>query len=212
MPLDPIDHPLTATQPSRGPAYFLSVAFATCLALLAFVGCSTGDARDAQLAEQRDATVEEAQVAARQASFIANEFFDGTPPPAVTATPRAVLQSIALTTGVNSDGAPSGVYGSVPSNAGRVYVAARVRYLQPGETVVASWHTIAAKPADIVVIYNSEATVDGTEEWISLPADLNGNVTPGKYAVSLYIEGELLNSLAFEITSAGSAPRQIGNT
>lgn len=211
MPLDRIDHPLTATPLSRGSTKFLSIAFAACLALLALIGCSTGDARDARLAEQRDAT-EEAKVPARQASFIANEFFSSTPPPVRTATPRAVLQSIALTTGVNSDGAPSGVYGSVPSDAGRVYVAARISYLQPGETVVASWHTIAEKPEDVVVIANSEVTVNGNEGWISLPADLYGNVTPGEYAVSLYVEGELLNSLAFEITSAGTAPRQIGNT
>lgn len=190
---------------------FMPVAFAGCLAVLSITGCATGDARDAQVAEQRDAT-KEAKVPERQASFIANEFFAATPPPAVTATPRAVLQSIALTTGVNSDGAPSGVYGSVPSDAGRVYVAARMAYLQPGETVVASWATIAEKPKDIVVIANAEVTVNGNEGWISLPVDLNGNVTPGEYAVSLYVDGELLNSLAFEITGAGTAPRQIGNS
>lgn len=210
MPLDPTARQLTATPPNRHRTRLLPVAFAACLAVLSVAGCSTGDARDAQLAEDRDAT-QEAKVPARQASFIADEFFDSTPPPVKTATPRAVLRSIALTTGVNSDGAPSGIYGSVPSDAGRVYVAAQIAYLQPGERVVASWATIAEKPKDIIVIANSETTVEGNEEWVSLPVELYGNVTPGKYAVSLYIDGELLNSLAFEITSAGTSPRQIGN-
>ncbi|HEV2108906.1 MAG TPA: hypothetical protein VGR16_11635 [Thermomicrobiales bacterium] len=183
---------------------------ASCVAVLLVTACSTGDARDAEIAEQREAT-KEAQLPQRQASFIANEFFGGTPPPVKTPTPRAVLQSIALTTGVNSAGAPAGVYGSVPSDAGQVYVAARIGYLQPGQTVVASWHTIAEKPEDIVVIGNAEVSVRGNEEWISLPLDLYGNVTPGDYAVSLYVDGELLNSLAFQITGAGTAPRQIGN-
>lgn len=210
MPLDPTARQPTATPLSRRGTRFLPVAFATCLAVLSVAGCSTGDARDAQLAEDRDAT-QEAKVPARQASFIANEFFDSTPPPVKTATPRAVLHSIALTTGINSNGAPSGIYGSVPSDAGRVYVAAQIAYLQPGARVVASWATIAAKPKDIIVIANSETTVEGNEEWVSLPVELYGNVTPGKYAVSIYIEDELLNSLAFEITSAGTSARQIGN-
>lgn len=207
MRLDPTDHQLTATPP-RG---LLAVAFAACLAVLTLTGCATGDARDAEVAEQRDAT-EQAKVPDRQASFVANEFFSSPPPPVATATPRAVLQAIALTTGVNSDGAPSGIYGSVPSDAGRVYVAARVAYLQPGATMVASWATIAEKPKDIVVIANSELTVDQSNGWINLPLELYGNALPGEYAVSLYVNGELLSSLAFEITGAGSAPRQIGNT
>lgn len=213
MPLDRTVRQLIAIPPRHSnwwPRRLARPAVATCMVVLLVTGCSTGDARDAEIAEQREAS-REAQVPQRQASFIAEEYFGGTPPPVKTPTPRAVLQSIALTTGVNSDGAPAGIYSSVPSDAGQVYVAARISHLQSGQTLVASWHTIEEKPEDIVVIANAEMAISGNENWVSLPLDLYGQVPPGDYAVSLYVNGELLNSLAFQITGAGTAPRQIGN-
>ncbi len=196
-PDDPVARP-----PAR------SVAIVAVLLLLILSGCSTGNARDAGVAQGIEET-KAATVPGVQATFIASEYFGASPTPPGTPTPRAVLRAIGLTTGVSGSGAPDGIYGAVPADAGRIYLAVRAADLQDGQTLFASWQTIEEKPEDIEVFGTSEVTVEGSPEWVALPLDLTGARGPDTYAVTVYVGETLLGALSFEITGAGTAPRRI---
>jgi len=180
---------------------------ATCL-ILVLAGCSTGDARDAGVAQGIEET-KAATVPGVQATFIASEYFPGSPTPAGTPTPRVVLRAIALTMGVSGLGEPNGIYGAVPADAGRVYLAVRANDLRDGQIVEASWQTIEEKPEDVEVFATSQVTIVGSPEWVALPLDLTGQRGPDIYAVTVYVGDTLLSSLSFEVTGAGTAPRRI---
>lgn len=209
MPLVPTLPPPAARRPEpspRRPAGIV-VVVATCL-ILVLAGCSTGDARDAGVAQGIEET-KAATVPGVQATFIASEYFPGSPTPAGTPTPRVVLRAIGLTTGVSGTGEPNGLYGAVPSDAGRVYLTVLANDLRDGQVVQASWQTIEEKPEDIDVFATSEVTIDGSPRWVALPLDLSGQRGPDIYAVVVYVGDTLLGSLSFEITGPGTAPRRI---
>ncbi len=209
MLLAPTLHPPAANRPEPSP-FHRAGAVATlsiCLVLL-LAGCSTGNARDAGVAQGIEET-QPATVPGVQATFIASEYFPGSPTPAGTPTPRVVLRAIGITLAVSGSGEPNGIYGSVPADAGRVYLTVRANDLRDGQVVQASWQTIEEKPEDVDVFAVSEVTIEGAPDWVALPIDLTGQRSPDIYAVTVYVGDTLLGALSFEITAVGTAPRQI---
>jgi hypothetical protein len=162
------------------------------LSLLA--GCAGGTKDDARQAAEREAT-EAAVVAAAEATQVFATYFAGTPSPQPSPTPAAKLASLVLSSRIGTDGAPgdniSGVFG-----ASRIYAAAQIAGLQRGWTVQAVW-----RRADGKQVAESSVELDSVVSpmWLAFPWDVPAGAPPGDYGVFIYINGELLESLAFRV-------------
>jgi hypothetical protein len=178
--------------------------------LLLLVGCSSGNAREAERGQASRAS-EEARVADLQATYSAGFFDPGTPTPGPTSAALPTLDRLVLTRNLSGNG-PSDELASVPADAGTVFAGALLHGLARGMVVGAIWR---GEQGDV---YASETTIeaDAGDAWIGLPLPLDGTLPPGDYAVVVYVivgdEGPVgLNSLVFEITSAGSQARAAGS-
>ncbi len=171
------------------------------LALLVLCGCSSGMASDARREAARDASLPD-KLESDQATRTAERFF---PPTATPGTPEpepAALEELVITFGFRGDGMPDGSYESVPAGVGTVYAAARVSGVSVGQTVDAvvtdAWGNDLARPS---------VTIDpgAADRWLALPIGIGGNVAPGEYGVYVEIDDQVVGSLAFGITGAGSS-------
>jgi hypothetical protein len=107
-----------------------------------------------------------------------------------------------MTFGFRPDGTPDGSYESVPAGAGTVYAAARLSGLSVGQqvrgVVTDRWGTEVAAP---------ELTIDpgAADRWVALPVGLPADLAPGEYGVFVFVDEQMLGSLAFGITGAGNS-------
>jgi hypothetical protein len=107
-----------------------------------------------------------------------------------------------MTFGFRQDGTPDGSYESVPAGAGTVYAAARLSSLSVGQqvkgVVTDRWGNDVAAP---------ELTVDpgASDRWVALPIGLPAELVPGEYGVFVFVDDQMLGSLAFGVTGAGSS-------
>jgi hypothetical protein len=179
-----------------------------CVALLV-AGCSSGNAREAERGQVRQAS-EEARVPELQATYSA-EFFDpGTPTPDQTSVTLPTLDRLVLTRNLTANG-PGEELASIPADAGTVYAGARLHGVARGVVVGAIWRNEQG------TVYSTETTLerDAAETWVGLSLPRDGGLPPGSYAVVIYViagdeEPVGLNSLVFEITASGTRPRAVG--
>lgn len=169
-------------------------------AVVFLAGCNNGSMDEARQSQEFDAA-ETPQLAAQQSTWTAKSYFEptGTPPPPTPLPPT--LESLAITLGVGPDGAPSGSYLSVPTDAGTAYAAGRLRDVRSGQKVSATWTDAFG---NIVGSFEVEIAADAAEQWVAVPLQLNSAMSAGEYAVYLFNGGRQLGSLAFMVTGPGS--------
>jgi hypothetical protein len=132
-------------------------------------------------------------VADIQATNVVKEFFPPTPSPEPTRTPLPTLATLTLATQIGSNNQPTNEVGSV-RQGGNVYAVAELHNLQPGQTVVAVWQTL-----DGAEIGRSEVGVDRGISAAWVPLQWTANVGPGEYAVAVWVDDHMLNSLVFRV-------------
>ena len=158
-------------------------------------------ASDARRDEARDATLPD-KLASDQATRTAERYFPPTSTPGTEVPDPAALEELVITFGFRGDGTPDGSYESVPAGVGTVYAAARVSGVSVGQKVDAvvtdAWGNDLARPS---------VTIDpgAADRWLALPIGIGGNVAPGEYGVYVEIDDQVVGSLAFGITGAGSS-------
>lgn len=171
------------------------------LFILLFTGCSSGSVQEVRMDQARDAGVPQ-QLAAEQATRTVERYFPSTATPSATEAPRPALGDLVMTFGFRPDGTPDGSYESVPAGVGTVYAAARLSSLSVGQQVrgivTDRWGNDVAAP---------ELTVDpgASDRWVALPIGLPADLAPGEYGVFVFVDDQMLGSLAFGVTSAGSS-------
>jgi hypothetical protein len=195
MPLGGID-PRASRRNSIRFQSIQPVARWSSLALLVVLlaGCASGNADESRRAETREAT-RGAVLPEVQATNVIKEFFPPTGTPGPTMTPVATLETLTLANQIGTDNRPRNEVGSVRSG-GTVYAVAELHNLMAGQTVTAIWGTL-----DGVEISRSIVPIDQSTSSTWIPFQWTaGGVTPGTYAVYIYVDSELLNSLAFKVT------------
>ncbi|HEU5433331.1 MAG TPA: hypothetical protein VFU81_16820, partial [Thermomicrobiales bacterium] len=180
-----------------GRAALLSLLAALAVVLLA--ACDSGSALEAHDAEQRD-LLRTPVLERVQETRTSERFFPptGTPPP----TPRPVptLAQLVITTGVGAGNAPQGNDASVPSDAGTVYAGAQLGNVVAGHHVVGIWTDAAGNEVGRSAV-DIAAAADTT--WVAFPLRLNGQLSPGDYAIYVDVDDRRIGSLAFTITAPG---------
>lgn len=161
--------------------------------MLALAGCATGDVEEARLAETREAT-RGAIVDDIRATNVVEEFFPPTATPEPTRTPLPTLATLTLATRIGPNNQPANEVGSVSGGAA-LYAVAEIHNLQPGQTVIAVWTT-----ANGGEVGRTEVPVDRGLSAAWVPLQWTANVGPGSYAVYVYVDDRLLNSLVFRVT------------
>lgn len=126
---------------------------------------------------------------------IATRFYSATATAAPTLAPNPVLAELAIATAIDADGAPRTIVRSVPAR-GTMYVTALIRDVPDGARIVASLGTIDAQ-----FLFSTEAiaTSPAGAQWFALQWNLDGSVAPGRYAAYVFVDGEILESIVFEI-------------
>jgi hypothetical protein len=162
------------------------------LLVLILAGCASGTADEARIAETREAT-KGAIVADVQATNVVKEFFPPTTTPEPTRTPMPTLATLTLANQLGSDNQPVNEVDSV-RQGGTVYAVAEIHDLQAGQTVTAVWST-----ADGSEVSRSSVPVDRGLSGAWVPFQWSANVGPGSYAVYIYVNDRLLNSLVFRV-------------
>ncbi len=169
--------------------------------VLVLGGCSSGAVQEVRTDQARDAGLPQ-QLAAEQATRTVERYFPATATPAATEAPRPALGDLMMTFGFRPDGTPDGSYESVPAGAGTVYAAARLANLSVGQqvrgVVTDRWGNDVAAP---------ELTVDpgASDRWVALPIGLPAELVPGEYGVFVFVDDQMLGSLAFGVTGPGSS-------
>ncbi|MGH2561256.1 MAG: hypothetical protein ACRDJH_19475 [Thermomicrobiales bacterium] len=185
----------TGRRQEAGSARAVARSFLAVLAVLAVLAaCSTGTARDAERAEQREAT-RGVILPGMQQTVVRERFFPPTPSPGATRSPIPTLEELVLATAVGSDGRPSNSVESV-SGGGTLYAAAHVHDVTAGAVAIAVWGTL-----DGGEIARAEIPIDQSvsERWLTFPFNVGG-VGRGEYAISVYIDGSLMNSIVFRVS------------
>jgi len=159
---------------------------------LTLAGCATG-----QMEEARDAETREAPRGAIlddvQATNVVKEFFKPTATPLPTSTPLPTLATLTLATQIGSNNQPVNEVGAVGQGA-RVYAVAEIHDLREGQTVTAVWTTAQGGE-----VGRSEVPVDRSLGSAWVPLEWTANVGFGNYAVYVYVDDRLLNSLVFHV-------------
>lgn len=169
--------------------------------VLLCAGCSSGSVQEVRMDQARDAGLRQ-QLEAEQATRTVERYFPSTATPSATEAPRPALGDLVMTFGFRPDGSPDGSYESVPAGAGTVYAAARLSSLSVGQqvrgVVTDRWGNDIAAP---------ELTIDpgSAERWVALPVGLPADLVPGEYGVFVFVDEQMLGSLAFGVTGAGSS-------
>lgn len=159
---------------------------------LTLAGCATGQADEARVAETREAT-RGAILDDVQATNVVKEFFKPTATPLPTSTPIPTLATLTLATSIGSNNQPTNEVGSV-RQGGRVYAVAEIHDLRAGQTVVAVWTTAQGGE-----VGRSSVGVDRSLNAAWVPLEWTANVGFGDYAVYVYVDDRLLNSLVFRV-------------
>jgi len=160
--------------------------------ILTLAGCATGSADEAHIAETREAT-QGAVLPEVQATNIVKEFFKPTSTPLPTMTPAPTLATLTLATQIGSDNRPLNEPGSVPQGS-QVYAVAELHDLSEGQTVTAVWTTSSGGE-----VGRSQVPVDRSLSATWVPLQWVANVGYGNYAVYIYVDDKLLNSLVFTV-------------
>lgn len=197
MHLEHIVHRKVPLSPRR------SLQWGACVIALVMLstGCASGNMQDVRMDQARDAGLPQ-QLAAEQATRTVERYFPSTATPSATKAPRPALGDLVITFGFRPDGTPDGSYESVPAGAGTVYAAARLSSLSVGQrvrgVVTDRWGNDVAAP---------ELTVDpgAADRWIALPIGLPADLAPGEYGVFVLVDEQMLGSLAFGVTGAGTS-------
>jgi hypothetical protein len=159
---------------------------------LTLAGCATGQMDEARIAETREAT-RGAILDDVQATNVVKEFFKPTATPLPTSTPVPTLATLTLSTQLGSNNQPVNEVGSVRQGA-RVYAVAEIHDLREGQTVTAVWTT-----EDGGEVGRSDVSVDRSLGAAWVPLEWTANVGFGNYAVYVYVDDRLLNSLVFRV-------------
>ncbi|MGH2533085.1 MAG: hypothetical protein ACRDJW_12370 [Thermomicrobiales bacterium] len=185
----------TGHLPAAGSARSVARSLFAALALLAVLAaCASGTARDAERAEQREAT-RGVILPGMQQTVVRERFFAPTPSPGATRTAIPTIEELVLATSIGSDGRPGNSVESV-SRGGTLYAAALMHDLTEGALAVAVWGTLEGGE-----IARAEIPIDqsASERWLAFPFNI-GSVAPGEYAISVYIDGSLMNSVVFRVS------------
>lgn len=163
------------------------------LLIVLLPACSTGTQEESRTAATREAT-RGALLPEIQATNVFEEFFGPTGTPGATMTPLPSLGTLTLTTQVDAENRPRGEVGSV-RQGGTVFAVAELNDLSAGQTVTAVWAT----PEGAEVARNAVAIDrDTSSTWLAFEWVATG-VSSGDYAVFLFIDSELINSLVFTV-------------
>jgi hypothetical protein len=162
------------------------------LLVVTLAGCATGRADEARIAETQEAT-RGAVVPAVQATNVVKEFFKKTSTPLPTMTPAPTLATLTLSTQVGSNNQPLNEVGSV-RQGGQVYAVAEIHDLSKGQTVTAVWTTSSGGE-----VGRSQVPVAQSMSAAWVPLQWVANVGYGNYAVYVYVDDKLLNSLVFRV-------------
>lgn len=171
---------------------WITAVWALGLVGLMLAGCASGRADEARVFETREAE-KSPVVAGLQATNVVRRFFMPTPTPLPTRTPLPTLATLTLATSLGSDNRPTNEVESIPQGSS-VYAVAEIHDLQPGEEVIAIWTT-----SDGGEVGRSSVPVDRGINAAWVPLQWNANVGPGTYAVYIYVDDRLLNSLVFRV-------------
>ena len=193
-------HSAVTGRPASRPSNFMSQkvrsvvrGLVSVLLVVLLSACSTGDVDESRLAETREAT-RGAVLPDVQATNVIKEFFPPTGTPGPTYTPAPTLATLTLTTQISSNNQPRNEVGSVRSG-GTVYAVAEIHNLSAGQVVTAIWAT-----PDGAEIGRTEVQVDRSISAAWVPLQWTANVGAGTYAVYIYVDSEMLNSLVFRVT------------
>jgi hypothetical protein len=159
---------------------------------LVLAGCATGRADEARVAETREAT-RGAILPGVQATNIVKEFFKPTSTPLPTNTPVPTLATLTLASQIGANNQPQNEVGSV-RQGGQVYAVAEIHDLREGQTVTAVWKTV-----DGGEVGRSEVPVDKSIDAAWVPLPWTANVGYGRYAVYIYVDDLMLDSLVFDV-------------
>lgn len=159
---------------------------------LTLAGCATGQVEEARIAETREAT-RGAIVDDVQATNVVKEFFKPTATPLPTGTPVPTLATLTLATSLGSNNQPVNEVGSVRQGE-QVYAVAEIHDLREGQTVIAVWTTAQGGE-----VGRSEVPVERSLNAAWVPLAWTANVGFGDYAVYVYVDDRLLNSLVFRV-------------
>ena len=159
---------------------------------LTLAGCATGQVEEARDAETREAT-RGAILDDVQATNVVKEFFKPTATPLPSSTPVPTLATLTLATQLGSNNQPSNEVGSVRQGA-QVYAVAEIHDLREGQIVTAVWTTAGGGE-----VGRTEVTVDQSLNAAWVPLEWTANVGSGGYAVYVYVNERLLNSLVFRV-------------
>jgi hypothetical protein len=169
-----------------------AAAWGAAVVVLTLAGCATGRVDEARIAETREAT-RGAILADVQATNVVKKFFEPTPTALPSVTPLPTLAALTLATQIGSDNRPTNEVESVRQGS-TVYAVAEIHELQPGQEVIGVWTT-----ADGAEVGRSSVPVDRGLSAAWVPLQWTANVGPGTYAVKIYVNERLLNSLVFRV-------------
>jgi hypothetical protein len=164
-----------------------------CLVAILLGACANGDAEEAHIAETREAT-RGAILPGVQATNIVEEYFPPTATPGATETPLPTLAALNLSSGVGANNQPTNEMESVRQGA-TFYAVAQIYHLRAGETITAVWTRDDGTEIDRVSVPVSK---DSSGEWVPFQLSAAG-VGGGTYAVYIYVDNVLLNSLVFDV-------------
>ncbi len=168
-------------------------AICSALAVLLLVSCSTGDARDERSFQAQEAERTQ-QVPEAQKTQLAETFFQPTGTPQATFTPRALLSELVITNALDGSGAPTNDLETV-SQGSQVILAARLTNLLGGEIITVEWLN---EDGVVLASQDQQATTATGPKWFSSAWQPSG-VPSGTYAAAVRVNGELLNSITFQI-------------
>lgn len=165
----------------------------TAVSLVTLAGCATGNVQEAREAQTREAT-RGAILPDVQETRIIEDYFPtpGTPEP--TRTPLPTLATLTLATQIGQNNQPVAEVDSVRQGE-TIYAVAEIHHLAAGQTVTAIWATLDGSEIDRTIV-PVDRNLDAA--WVPLRWTVSG-VGPGSYAVFVYVDDRLLNSLVFDV-------------
>jgi hypothetical protein len=177
-------------QRERRPRRRLFVLWSGAAVLLMLLGaCANGDVEESRLAETRAAS-KAAILPEVQATTIVKEFFPPTPTAAPSATPLPTIANLTLAIQLGANNQPVNAVDSAQVGS-PIYAVAEIHHLSPGETVTGVWTT-----SDGSEVNRSSVPVKTSSDvaWVPFKWAPSGG---GTYAVYIYVNDRLLNSLVF---------------
>jgi hypothetical protein len=123
------------------------------------------------------------------------------PPPSPTPYLPLLIDDVVLATEVGDDGAPVDGRTGLPANAPVAYLSVLARDLQTGTTLEAEW----VRDGEVIGHSTHSISEDVVgDQWIALVLEPPGGFPAGDYAVRLFVDGRMIESLVFK-SGAGRA-------